>query len=188
MFWPDLRFISKSATQRRGATYLWICGVAILLASTASIFGLVTRSASADDNGEDDAHGHDGYAIGLWGDMPYSDVQATVGVPNIIADMNSQVLAFTAHDGDLKAGSGACSDAVYTRALGYFASLKAPAVFTPGDNDWTDCDRVAGVNSLAQLDKERRLFFSTPLTLGQRKLHQEVQTEPLCLGVNGPTA
>jgi len=28
------------------------------------------------------------YAIG-WGDLPYSDLQATVGVPNLIADMNS---------------------------------------------------------------------------------------------------
>ena len=26
------------------------------------------------------------YAIGLWGDLPYSTVQATVGVPNLIAD------------------------------------------------------------------------------------------------------
>jgi hypothetical protein len=80
--------------------------------------------------------------------------------------MNSQVLAFTAHDGDLKAGSGACSDAVYARALGYFASLKAPAAFTPGDNDWTDCDRVAGVNSLAQLDKERKTFFQHAVHIG----------------------
>lgn len=188
MFWPDLLVDSRGSAHRRPATYFWICGVTILLAGAAVLLGLGARSASADANGQDDAHGRDGYAIGLWGDMPYSDVQATVGVPNLIADMNSQVLAFTAHDGDLKAGSGACSDAVYARALGYFASLKAPAAFTPGDNDWTDCDRVAGVNSLAQLDKERKLFFSTPFTLGQRKLHQEVQTDPLCLGVSGPTA
>ena len=47
----------------------------------------------------------DAYAIGLWGDLPYSTLQATVGVPNLIADMNSQDLAFTVHDGDLKAGS-----------------------------------------------------------------------------------
>ena len=32
------------------------------------------------------------------------DVQALVGVPNLIADMNRQDLAFTVHDGDLKAG------------------------------------------------------------------------------------
>lgn len=125
------------------------------------------------------------YTIGLWGDLPYSTVQATVGVPNLIADMNSQNLAFTAHDGDLKSGSSECTDAVYTQALGYFASLRAPAIFTPGDNDWTDCDRTAGYSSLAQLDKERALFFSTSYTLGQHKLRQQVQSTPLCLGVSG---
>jgi hypothetical protein len=50
--------------------------------------------------------GEDSYAIGLWGDLPYSDVQALTGVPNLIADMNQQKLAFTVHDGDLKAGNG----------------------------------------------------------------------------------
>lgn len=125
------------------------------------------------------------YAIGLWGDLPYSDVQATKGVPNLIADMNSQELAFTAHDGDLKAGSTVCSDTVYRMGITYFNSLRAPAAFTPGDNDWTDCDRTAGYSSLAQLDKERKLFFSTPYTLGQTKLLQEVQTAATCLGVTG---
>jgi hypothetical protein len=126
------------------------------------------------------------YAIGLWGDMPYSTVQATVGVPNLIADMNSQKLAFTVHDGDLKAGGGECTDTVYLQALIYFNSLQAPAAFTPGDNDWTDCDRVAGYNSLAQLDKERALFFRTRFTFGQKRLKQEVQSTPLCLGISGP--
>jgi hypothetical protein len=106
-------------------------------------------------------------------------------VPNLIADMNKQDLAFTAHDGDLKSGSSECTDAVYTQALGYFAALRAPAAFTPGDNDWTDCDRIAGYSSLAQLDKERKLFFSTHSTLGQHHLRQEVQTAALCLGVSG---
>jgi hypothetical protein len=188
MFWPDLPFVRKGSVQLGSKRRIWLGAAGILLAAAALTFGVGIKSASADDQGQDDAHGRDGYAIGLWGDMPYSDIQATVGVPNLIADMNSQELAFTAHDGDLKAGSGACSDAVYARALAYFASLKAPAAFTPGDNDWTDCDRVAGVNSLVQLDKERELFFGTPYTLGQRKLHQEVQTEPLCLGIGGPVA
>jgi hypothetical protein len=44
------------------------------------------------------------YAIGLWGDMPYSDVQAQTGVPNVIADMNGSDISFSVHDGDLKAG------------------------------------------------------------------------------------
>ena len=129
------------------------------------------------------------YAIGLWGDVPYSDVQATVGVPNMIADMNSQKLAFTVNDGDLKQGSGACDDALYNRSLQYLNALEAPAMFTPGDNDWADCDRNAGVSSLERLSYERRLFFSTPHSLGQRTIPQEVQSTPLCLGERpGPYA
>jgi hypothetical protein len=152
-------------------------GVLILLAAT---------SAAASNGGFQGQGDGEAYAIGLWGDLPYSTLQATVGVPNLIADMNQQDLVFTVHDGDLKAGSSECTDAVYTQALSYFGSLRAAAAFTPGDNDWVDCDRTAGYSSLAQLDKERALFFSTSFTLGQHQLHQEVQSAPLCLGVSGP--
>ena len=150
----------------------------LLAMATAIVAGTAARvTVAAGDDREP-------YAIGLWGDLPYSAVQAA-GVPNLIADMNSQRLAFTAHDGDLKAGSSECTDAVYTQALGYFSSLNSAAIFTPGDNDWTDCDRTAGYNSLAQLDKERALFFSTARSLGKHPLHQEVQSSPLCLGISG---
>jgi hypothetical protein len=79
---------------------------------------------------------------------------------------------------------------VYTNALSSLNTLRAPAVFTPGDNDWTDCDRPAAgaFSSRERLDHERSLFFSTPYTQGLRRLRQQVQTTPLCLGVNGPTA
>jgi hypothetical protein len=60
-------------------------------------------------------------------------------------------------------------------------------MFTTGDNDWTDCDRPSngGFNSLERLDHERQVFFSTPFSLGQHRIRQEVQTEALCLGVSG---
>ena len=154
----------------------------------AGAFATSVAAAEESRGRNDDDRGRGGnrtYAIGLWGDMPYSALQASVGVPNLIADMNSQDLAFTAHDGDLKSGSSACTDETYTQALSYLNSLEAPAIFTPGDNDWTDCDRIAGVSSLAQLDKERALFFSTPFTLGRHRLRQAVQYSPTCLGVNG---
>ncbi|HRD67735.1 MAG TPA: hypothetical protein PKY50_16440 [Candidatus Competibacter sp.] len=148
---------------------------------------MIALSCASADDGDNRTHNDENgysYAIGLWGDLPYSAVQE-VGVAALIDDMNAQRLAFTVHDGDLKAGSSECTDAVYSKALGYFNALKAPAMFTPGDNDWTDCDRTAGYNSLVQLDKERALFFSTPFSLGQRKLRQEVQTDPLCLSAKG---
>jgi len=137
------------------------------------------------------------YAIGLWGDLPYSDVQAQTGVPNLIADMNDSQLEFTVHDGDLKAGNGTvgsvtpttCTDALYQQGLDYLNSLNRPAMFTPGDNDWTDCDRPSngGFSSRGRLDLERQLFFNTSHSLGEHPLEQEVQTTPSCLGVGGPT-
>ena len=155
--------------------------------------------AHADDDRDDDADGRGRiYAIGLWGDLPYSDLQAQVGVPNMIADMNAQNLVFVAHDGDLKAGNGTagsvtpttCDDALYEQALGYFDALDSASVFTPGDNDWTDCDRPrnGSFSSRERLDHERALFFSTRFSQGRHPLRQEIQTERLCLGVNGPTA
>ena len=56
-------------------------------------------------------------------------------------------------------------------------------MLTPGDNDWTDCDRASngGFNSRESLDHERQLFYATLFTLGQHRLHEEVQTAALCL-------
>ena len=82
-----------------------------------------------------------------------------------------------------------CTDAVYLQVLRDLNMLDKPAMFTPGDNDWVDCDRPSngGFNSLERLDHERQVFFSTPFSMGRHKLKQEVQSTPLCLGVNGPT-
>src|SRR5215475_9245108 len=112
------------------------CRVVIVLALTA-----VAVNAQGVSNGNGNAfgknkeypyganqHSNRSYSIGLWGDLPYSAEQAAV-IPNLIADMNSQDLAFTAHDGDLRQGSGApnCADgSIYTRAAEYFGSLHAP--------------------------------------------------------------
>ena len=162
----------------------------IWIAATAIVLGMVTTSVRGQQQGEDMDRGQGAYAIGLWGDLPYSTLQATVGVPNLIADMNAQHLAFSVHDGDLKTGNGApvCSDSLYTGARDTLNTLTAPAMFTPGDNDWTDCDRPknGGFNSLERLTFERTVFFATPYSLGQRRLRQEVQTAPLCMGVDGP--
>ena len=113
----------------------------ILAAFAVLVLGAFTtaRAFQDRDNGRDNDgrdNDHERFAIGLWGDLPYSDVQAQVGVPNLIADMNKQELAFTVHDGDLKAGNGTpgsvtptiCSDALYVQGLGFFNALRAPAI------------------------------------------------------------
>jgi hypothetical protein len=155
-------------------------------------------AAAAKDKGNDKNFQ---YTIGLWGDLPYSDAQAQVGVPNLIADMNDSDIEFSVHDGDLKAGSATpgsvtpttCATAtppaldIYTQGLGYFNSFAKPAMFTPGDNDWTDCDRVSNgsFDATERLQHERDVLFSGPYaakSFGKKQLGQEVQTAPLCVG------
>lgn len=162
-----------------------------LIVQALTIVSLAAATAApvlADVHDDDERHHHT-YSIGLWGDLPYNAEQAAVGVPNLIADMNAARLKFSVHDGDLKAGGApvTCSDALYTQALGFMNALEAPAMFTPGDNDWTDCDRPAngGFNNRNRLDLERKVFFSTHYSNGMRKMRQEVQTAALCLGENG---
>jgi hypothetical protein len=164
--------------------------VGILVAAVLATWPL----ASA--HGDDDEKGGEAraYAIGLWGDLPYSDLQASVGVPNLIDDMNAQKLAFTVHDGDLKAGHGTpgsttpttCVDALYEQALGYFNAFKSAAMFTPGDNDWTDCARPSNgsFSPRERLNRERQVFFSTEFSLGQQPIKQEVQRDQVCLDQN----
>jgi hypothetical protein len=166
--------------------------VGVLIASA-----VLVAAVAIGDNGKQNDKTFE-YAIGLWGDLPYSDVQAQSGVPNLIADMNNSEIAFSVHDGDLKAGNATpgsvtpttCSDALYTQGLSYLNSLKQPAMFTPGDNDWTDCDRTSngGFNDVERLTHERQVFFGTDHSLGQQTMQQEVQSSPNCLGWNYATS
>jgi hypothetical protein len=152
-----------------------------VLAAAVSLAILAAPGAGIANGNDDDQGGDGAYAIGLWGDVPYTADQQTVGVPNLIAAMNRGNLAFTVHDGDLKQGSGSlCDDALYVRSLGYLNSLRAPAIYTPGDNEWTDCDRASngGFNSLERLNHIRSTMFTTTFSFGQRKMRQDVQGAP----------
>jgi hypothetical protein len=187
--------LEQHARRSRVTWKLFSSAIAALVFAAMTTTLATSRELDGRDGNDDERDGRRAYAIGLWGDLPYSDLQATTGVPNLIDDMNNRNLEFTVHDGDLKVGSGVpgsktpttCSDAMYVQALGYLNALNAPAMFTPGDNDWTDCDRPAngGFSSLERLEHERQLFFSTPFSFGQHRKRQEVQTAVLCRGVNG---
>ena len=120
------------------------------------------------------------YSIGFWGDLPYSEIQKTTGVPNLIADMNRQKLAFSVHAGDIKSGGSRCDDAVYTRFEGYLDSFRSPAMYTPGDNEWTDCDRPnnGSYSSAERLSFIRTNLFDTDESFGRRPIPLQVQAEP----------
>jgi hypothetical protein len=160
-----------------------------ILPTLAAILAAAGTAGIATAGHRSDKGHHHGatYAIGLWGDLPYSSgnsdttyVQKTTGVPNLIADMNKQHLAFSAHDGDLKDGSSRCSDDKYYDFKASLNTLEAPAIFTPGDNEWTDCDRASAgaYDANERLAFERNVLFGTSRSLGQKTMPLEVQKAP----------
>ncbi|HYT40193.1 MAG TPA: hypothetical protein VEN99_11810, partial [Acidimicrobiia bacterium] len=121
------------------------------------------------------------FAFGLWGDMPYAKNGDEAKIPALIADMNAdRTLAFSAHDGDIKDGSSPCTDTTFTEAIDRFDRLRAPAVYVPGDNEWTDCHRTTdgGYNNLERLDHLRRVMFAGTDSFGARTMELEHQGEP----------
>jgi hypothetical protein len=147
-----------------------------VLAALLAVTALASPGSGRADDDDDDT-----YAVGLWGDVPYSDDQRDIGVPNLLADMNRNRLAFSVHVGDLKQGSNSpCDDALYIRSEGYFNTLRRPAMYTPGDNEWTDCDRPSngGYNSFERLTHIRTTMFDTDRSFGRHRLRQTVQEAP----------
>src|SRR6186997_1472959 len=83
--------------------------------------------------------GPDAFVFGVLGDTPYTEREDAEFL-SMIRRMNQESLAFSIHVGDFK-GSGACSDELFRKRLAEFNSFAAPLIYTPGDNEWTDCRR-----------------------------------------------
>ena len=83
----------------------------------------------------------------------------------------SKPLRLAVHLGDIKSGGARCDDSYFATIATDFAAFEDPLVYTPGDNEWTDCHRVSNgaYNPLERLDAVRETFFSDPgVTLGGR--------------------
>jgi hypothetical protein len=103
-------------------------------------------------------------------------------IPALIKSINESDIAFSIYDGDIKDGSSKCTDDIYASALAMFGELKKPAVYVPGDNEWTDCHRLnnGGYDALERLAYLRKTMFPTTRSLGKRTmalLHQASQGE-----------
>ncbi len=74
------------------------------------------------------------------------------------------------HLGDIKSGSTTCTDARFAAALATFESFKDPVVYTPGDNEWTDCHRVNNGGEQGSVDANRLLFRRNDRRSGVRSM------------------
>lgn len=102
-----------------------------------------------------------------FGDLPYSQKEALLLThPDgaIAKAVKQQSPPFVIHYGDFKPGDLDCSDEVLLQRRQLLAQLYPKRlVYTPGDNEWTDCDREyvpTPQDELERLDKLRSLFFA----------------------------
>lgn len=118
------------------------------------------------------------FDFGLIGDLPYTSEQDAKFV-NLINEINQKKLAFVVHDGDFKSGSTLCDDKTFYQRKQLFQTFRAPFIFIPGDNEWTDCHRAnnGSYNPLERLAKLRGIFFQGSESLGQRTLRLTRQSE-----------
>ena len=112
------------------------------------------------------------------GDMPYNLPGDYAAFDRVIARINTLQPAFTIHVGDIINGQTRCDDALFLRVRDMFATFNGPLVYTPGDNEWTDCHRAdnGGYDPVERLAKVRGLFFTDPArSLGREKIALEHQ-------------
>jgi hypothetical protein len=158
-------------------------------ALAAAALGLASLAASAaalaanEANGPHAARGASGaFEFVALGDMPYGpDAMTGPAYRRLIEQINDEKPVFSIHVGDFKDGVTSCTDELFARQHEHFQRFDGPLIFTPGDNDWTDCNRT-GEDPLERLQALRALFYPADdagrsvLSLGRRPMPMESQS------------
>ena len=130
------------------------------------VLGCTAWAAGPHDNpGQDhNNNAQSAFSFAFMGDMPYHQYNEPKFL-NIVDDINSNPkIQFVVHAGDLKSGSELCSDELITHRFDMYQMFNVPFVYTPGDNEWTDCHRANNgpYYPLDRLALVRSLFYSDP--------------------------
>jgi hypothetical protein len=135
--------------------------------------GALTTTASAQPD-------KPAFTFAVIGDIPYGDAQIA-HFPAVVDQINADpAVQLVDHLGDIKSGSSVCSDGYFAMIRTQFDRFVDPLVYTPGDNEWTDCHRVnnGSYNPLERLAAVRRVFFPHPNeTLGQHSVKVRSQAD-----------
>ncbi len=119
-----------------------------------------------------------GFRFVAFGDQPYgADLAVGPAYRELLALIDARAPPFAIHVGDFKDGAATrCTDAEFARQRAYFDSLHTALVYTPGDNDWYDCQRQ-GDDPLERLAQLRKMFFGGAASLGRRPIAVERQAD-----------
>jgi len=126
--------------------------------------GLSTTAVAAPSNTAAPA------TLAVIGDTPYGAPQVA-NFPNDVTRINNDAaVSRVVHLGDIKNGSTECSNAYFQQIATNFDAFADPLVYTPGDNEWTDCHRAnnGAYDPLERLARIRQVLFPVAgQTLGQ---------------------
>jgi hypothetical protein len=107
--------------------------------------------------------------LAVIGDIPYG-AALIAEFPQDIQEINADPdVSRVIHLGDIKNGSSRCDTSYFQARFNDFQTFADPLVYTPGDNEWTDCHRAnnGAYNPVERLGVIRELFFAKPgRTLG----------------------
>ena len=138
--------------------------------SIAAILALTISAPSLAATGQDKPSS---ISFAVIGDVPYGAAQISA-FPGWVDRINRQPgldLAF--HVGDIKNGSSPCTDEYNAMIREQFDRFEMPLLYTPGDNEWTDCHRPAAgaYHPLERLQAVRAAFYETAgVSLGARPI------------------
>jgi hypothetical protein len=113
------------------------------------------------------------------GDLPYGDeTRAYPPYRALIRSINQIQPPFSIHVGDIKSGSTLCSDQEFDAQWGHFNRFETAVVYTPGDNEWTDCYRAnnGAYDPQERLQALRQRFFKPGQSLGKAPLPVQNQS------------
>jgi hypothetical protein len=111
------------------------------------------------------------------GDLPYTEAERRQ-MPAWFGQIAAAQPAFAIHVGDFKFSRTPCTDEVFADRFALFDASPVPLIYTPGDNEWTDC-RLLSAGShdpVERLNKLRQVFFARPESLGRKRIL--VQSQP----------
>jgi hypothetical protein len=161
---------------------------ALLAVAVLAMTALVVPTIAAAGNGTPDDNSATPVTYAVIGDTPYGQPQVD-NFPNDVAEINADnAVRLVMHLGDIKNGSSRCDTSYFERIRAAFNQFKDPLVYTPGDNEWTDCHRannggywpagpvLNGDTRPARLAEIHRIFFDRPgWSLGQRARRLDTQ-------------
>ncbi len=103
------------------------------------------------------------------GDTAYCPEVDNPRYDRLIEKINEAAPAFSIHVGDIgNPRIGSCTDVVIDTVAEQFSRFTHPLIYTPGDNEWTDCR--GNYNPYERLEVLRNRFFSEPISLGNKPI------------------